>query len=117
MKTVQKIIITFGFIIMGNVTFAHPPKNISAVYDPGNEEITIFVEHYSSEPHTHYVEVISISDEKGILNTQSFMDQTSNDKQVYKMTLKGKKPGDSIEINCKCNKFGKKRKTVVLETV
>ena len=114
MKTIQRTIIALSFIMIGNVAFAHFPKNINVVYNPVNEEITIFVEHYSNDPHTHYVEVISVSDEKGVLGTQSFMDQTSNDKQVCKMILKGKKAGDSIEIYCKCNKFGKKRKTVIL---
>ena len=114
MKTIQKIIITLSFITIGNIAFAHPPKNISVVYNPVNEEITIFVDHYTNDPQTHYVEVISISDEKSTLGIQSFTKQASNEQQVYKVILKDKKPGDSVEIYCKCNKLGKKRKVVIL---
>jgi hypothetical protein len=114
MNALQKIMITSCFIIAGNTVSAHPPKDISAIYDPRTEEITIFVEHYSSDPRTHYVEFISVSDENVILATQSFINQTSNDGQVCKLIMKGKKPGNSVSIYCKCNKFGKKRKSIVL---
>jgi hypothetical protein len=114
MKTGQKIIVTFCLILTGNTVSAHPPKDISAIYDPASKEITIFIEHYSGDPKTHYVEIITVSDEKATLATQSFTNQTSNDGQVCKIILTGKKSGDSVTIYSKCNKFGKKRKTVVL---
>ena len=114
MKTIQKIIITLCLTLTGNTVSAHPPKDISVIYDPVNNEITIFIEHYSGDPKTHYVEIISVSDEKNILATQSFANQTSNDGHVCKMILTGKKTGDSVTIYSKCNKFGKKRKTIVL---
>jgi len=114
MKTAQKIIITLCLILTGNTVLAHPPKDISTVYNPANKEITIFVEHYSADPQTHYIEIISVSDEKTILASQSFTNQTSNKGQTCKIILTGKKPGDSVSIYSKCNKFGKKRKTIVL---
>ena len=114
MKTVQKIMITLCFILTGNTASAHPPKDISAVYNPANKEITIFAEHYSADPQTHYIEFISISDEKAVLATQSFANQTSNEGQACKIILTGKKTGDSVTIYSKCNKFGKKRKKIVL---
>ncbi len=40
---------------------AHSPSKIYLTYDAGKETLTVYIDHSSSEPDTHYIENVTVS--------------------------------------------------------
>jgi hypothetical protein len=114
-KTILVMSIIFLLNIFCIASFAHPPKNIVAIYDKEKDQIEVEIEHNVTNPKIHYVkEVVVKSGDSGYF-IEDFPRQSTQASEKFTVKLPKLKKGDKIEIIAKCSVYGKKTYEIIVD--
>ena len=88
---------------------ANPARKVTLKYDKETEKLTVTILHPVRDTVKHYISEITILVDEKEIETKELTSQSSADAEVYEITLPGLKKGAEIEVQTKCNQFGRKK--------
>jgi len=94
---------------------ANPARKVTLKYDTESEKLTITILHPVRDTVTHYISEITILVDDQEIETKELTSQSSADSEVYEITLPNLKKGTKIEVQTKCNQFGRKKGKLTVE--
>lgn len=112
MKIATLILISIFFF--ATLSYAHPPKNIEALYDKDKNVLKIKITHPVRNNQKHFVSNVKILQNGIIISDTTFTSQTNNKLQSIEIKSVDLKPEDKIIIKAKCNKYGTLKKSIRL---
>ena len=59
-KTLIYAITALLILVSAGASFAHPPKNVNAVWDKASETLTVTSEHSVNDPVKHYILTLTV---------------------------------------------------------
>jgi hypothetical protein len=98
-------------------TSADTPSKIYLAYDYGKETLTVYIDHASSAPDTHYIETVTINVNDVEYLTKTYSSQKVDDGKgmvtySYSVTASD---GDVISVTAKCSDHGSLTDTLTVE--
>lgn len=112
----QKIIAFVFAICLTFSVMAHPPKKVVLNADPKNKTLKINIAHPVKDSETHFIEKVIISLNGQVIEEKKFTKQSTAGNEMIVMTIDEMKEGDKIEVECICNKAGKKKESVEVKS-
>lgn len=94
---------------------ANPARKVTLKYDNETEKLTITILHPVRDTVKHYISEITILVDDKEIEKKELTSQSSADTEVYEITLPGLKKGSVIEVETKCNQFGRKKGKLIVE--
>jgi desulfoferrodoxin (superoxide reductase-like protein) len=88
---------------------ANPARKVTLKYDAETEKLTVTILHPVRDTVKHYISEISILVDDKEIEKKELTGQSSADTEVYEITLPGLTKGSVIEVETKCNQFGRKK--------
>ena len=105
-----------GFLLMNGVALAHPPSAMNASYDKDSKLIIVTVLHSIPNPNgDHFIKELKVKLNGNDLIQQNFLSQASAGEQDAQYLIIDAKPGDTLEVNAFCSKFGDKTISLKIE--
>ncbi len=87
---------------------ANPARKVTLKYDNETEKLTITILHPVRDTVKHYISEIAILVNDKEIEKKELTSQSSADTEVYEIILPDLKKGTKIEVQAKCNQFGRK---------
>lgn len=112
----RQAIIAFVLICVFITTMAHPPKKIVLNADPKNKTLKINIAHPVKDTEAHYIERVIITLNGQVLEEKKYSKQSTAGNEMILMTIDEMKAGDKIEVECVCNKSGKKKEAIEVKS-
>ena len=107
----------FLFTFFSSATaFAHPPKNLEAVWNASAQTLTVKASHLVNDTAKHYVLSMVVMNSKGEqIAFKQYTKQSSDKSFSDSVTLLNAKPGDTVKIRLVCNIMGTAEETITLK--
>ena len=96
-------------MILPLVLSANPPRKVTLTYDADTQKLSVTILHPVRDTEKHYISEITILVDEKEIETKELTSQSSTDAEVYEITLPGLRKGAEIEVQTKCNQFGRKK--------
>lgn len=90
---------------------AHPPKTISAEYDPATQNLTIRIDHGSFAPAMHYINKVEIKKNGETVLSKSYKGQPDKNPFDYIYNIPARE-GDVFDVTATCNLYGSKTASI-----
>ena len=114
--TMKKILLVLILLAAVPVVMnANPARKVTLKYDKETEKLTVTILHPVRDTVKHYISEITILVDDKEIETKELTSQSSADTEVYEITLPGLIKGTKIEVEAKCNQFGKKKGKLTLK--
>jgi len=114
--TMKKILLALILLAAVPVVMnANPARKVTLKYDNETEKLTITILHPVRDTVKHYISEITILVDDKEIEKKELTSQSSADTEVYEITLPGLKKGSVIEVETKCNQFGRKKGKLIVE--
>ncbi|MFA7089401.1 MAG: hypothetical protein WC128_05205 [Bacteroidales bacterium] len=113
MKKILLVLILLAAVPV--VMNANPARKVTLKYDKETEKLTVTILHPVRDTVKHYISEITILVDDKEIETKELTSQSSADTEVYEITLPGLIKGTKIEVEAKCNQFGKKKGKLTLK--
>lgn len=94
--------------------YAHPPKEVTLVYNQDTQTLEVTVEHNTPSPTWHYINKVEIKKNGTSVNTNEYTSQPDKSKFVYSYKVQAAK-GDVLEATVSCNIYGSKTVKVTVD--
>lgn len=108
------LVATFFFIALCPLTvYAHPPKEVTLVYNMTSQRLEVTVIHETSFPGFHYIKQIEIKKKGGSISAHDYESQPTKSKFTYTYDVPAAQ-GDVLEVTASCNLYGSKTVTVTV---
>ncbi len=112
----RKIFILFVFFFLtACAAWASPPTSIDIAYDVKTKSITATIYHQSYNVKKHYINVVKMSINGVLIDTERFNWQHTAKEQTAVFSIPDVKPGDTILIEAFCNKGGKRAQDIKIK--
>lgn len=105
-KTLIYTITALLILVSASISFAHPPKNVNAVWDNASETLTVTAEHNVNDPVKHYILTLTIFEGNKQLLLKQYDKQGEPGNFTDSVILKGLEPGSVIRVQLLCNIMG-----------
>lgn len=115
-SSMPKIILFLSLVCMAINVMAHPPKKIVLNADPKSKTLKINIAHPVKDSESHFIEKVIVTLNGQVLEEKTFTKQSTAGNEMIVMTIDEMKPGDKIEVECVCNKSGKKKESVEVKS-
>jgi desulfoferrodoxin (superoxide reductase-like protein) len=103
----KKIVLTLAIILAFSLNMkSDPAKKVNLKYSDGKLKIEAL--HKVKNVKTHYIDQITVKSDNKLIKTVQFKEQSSSESQVSEIELPNLKSGTKIEVETRCNEFGKK---------
>ncbi|MCX6089752.1 MAG: hypothetical protein WCP87_01130 [Atribacterota bacterium] len=107
LKRTLFFITVVGIVLISGVALAHPPSAVNLSYDKDAKLLKITVLHSVPNPTgDHFVKQVTVKLNGIQVVLQNFLSQSGNGEQVVQYVIIDAKPGDSVEVQAFCSKFG-----------
>ena len=106
MKNPILIILVSCFVF---VATAHPPRKVVLNTDHKSKLLKINISHTVKDTETHFISKVIITLNGQLLEEKTFTKQSTAGKETITITVDEMKVGDKIEVECICNKSGRKK--------
>jgi hypothetical protein len=101
--------------LVATPVLAHPPKDITATYDPATQVLTVIVLHGTMNGAMHHIKQVTLSSTDGTpFLTQTFSDQYDNGRQVAMAVIPKLKGTLSFQAKADCSLWGSLTKTLTV---
>ena len=110
------ILITICFILLAQISYAHPPEAMDTTYYPHTERIESTITHPVDDPESHFIQKIRIllNDEEILEDT--FIRQDNKDSHTVSYAINVEvRSGDKITVEAYCNKDGMAKQEIEIE--
>jgi len=87
--------------------YAHPPKDVSLVYNSATQMLEVTIEHNTPSPTWHYISKVGIKKNGKSVGTNDYKSQPDKSKFVYSYPVQPAK-GDVLEVTVTCKIYGSK---------
>ena len=112
----KRSFLLFVFLCYVLVTSAHPPKKIVLNTDLKNKSLSINIVHPVKDSEKHFISDVKVSLNGQVIEEKKFTKQSTTTNEIISMTIDEMKEGDKIEVECVCNKAGRKKASVVVKS-
>jgi hypothetical protein len=111
----RKHIYFFIIFLLPILSFSHPASDIKIQYDVEKSEVVVEIIHSVRDPKDHYIYEVDVLVNNKKTIKQFASAQVNNTSQNLIYVIPGLKYGDKIEIIAECNKYGKIKKSFLIE--
>ena len=105
-KTLIYTITALLILVSASISFAHPPKNVNAVWDKATETLTVTTEHSVNDPVKHYILTLTVFEGNKQLLLKQYDKQGDPGGFSDRVILKGLKSGSHVRVQLVCNIMG-----------
>lgn len=111
----KKYFALFILIALPLVLRADPPKKITITYNADNQKLKIVSEHPVKNVEDHFIDLISITVDEKEVKIIKPKKQNSLASENLEVAVPEIKKGSKVTVKARCNKFGSKSKSIVIE--
>ncbi|MCX5697442.1 MAG: hypothetical protein NTU54_05700 [Candidatus Omnitrophica bacterium] len=110
------LLLTFIFLAVSTIAYAHPPRDIKITFDPGTKMLQAVIYHDVANPANHYIKKVDVSlNGKGIIeHTLSRQDNFNTQTVTY--LIPDAKDGDVLAVEGYCNISGVLQKQITVQS-
>ena len=109
----KNILMVAAVLLLGTVPVdAHPPADIKLTV--AGETVRVYVEHSVSNPATHYVKLIRISQE-GLTPVERALSGQEGAGVTLEIAVPGLQPAQPVTVEAFCSRYGEIRKVIIPE--
>lgn len=94
---------------------ADPPKKVIVTYNNETQKLKIVAEHPVKNVEDHYIELISISVDDKEVKVIKPKKQNAPASETLEVAVPEIKKGSNVTVKARCNKFGSKSKSIVID--
>ncbi len=105
----KKIFLLLLFLFSSGFLIAHPASDIKVFFDQQKKILALNIMHSTPDVKKHYIDEVKVFLDKKQFIQQTCLSQHDKIQQVFKYILIDVEPGGTIQIETKCNIFGKKK--------
>lgn len=105
-KTLLYAIAVMLILVSAGPSFAHPPKNVNAVWDKASETLTVTSEHSVNDPAKHYILTLTVFEGNRQLLLKQYDKQGAPGGFSDSVILQGLKSGSAVRVQLVCNIMG-----------
>jgi desulfoferrodoxin (superoxide reductase-like protein) len=110
-KSAKAGIILFALLSLLTVSpitaYAHPPKDITLLYNSASQTLEVTIVHESASPSWHYIKKVEITKNGKAIGVYEYKSQPDKSPFVYSYTAPGA-PDEVLEVTATCNIYGSK---------
>lgn len=114
MKQLKGFVVLLLFFVIVGTGFSHPPGSVELEFSVTDHVLKVLVKHASRDQGAHFIDGITIILNGKTVVEQTFLSQMDKGKQEASYILHDAKPGDEITVIARCNKYGEKKKKIIV---
>ena len=106
--TLIGLFIVFPLFTLSPITaYAHPPKDVTLVYNSASQTLEVTIAHQSASPSWHYIKKVEITKNGKSIGIYEYKSQPDKSPFVYSYTAPGALD-EVLEVTATCNIYGSK---------
>lgn len=116
MKIRKKVMISLMLItsiVLSSQVIAHPPQDMTLLYDLDTQELTVIITHISPGPTLHYINQIEIFRNDELVISESYDSQPTTSEFIYNFTVEAD-AGDEFQVIARCNIQGSISRSIIV---
>ena len=113
----MKKVLMFGIIIVALLSptvTAHSPSSINITYTVESQELNVSINHFVSDPTTHYIYNITIEKNNVFYKSYEYTSQPSTSSFTYTYSGIVGEAGDMFSVVARCNQGGQNSKSLTI---
>jgi len=110
-------LLTFLICLTGaSAVYAHPASDIKITFDPDTKTLVAVITHNVSNPQSHYIDKVDIALNGKEIIGQAISRQDNNIDQTVSYHIPDIQGGDVLSVDTDCNKGGKLKKEIKVQS-
>ena len=107
------VLILVIYLTNPSLAIAHDPKEVKLEMDAGMQNVVVTITHKSPFPNWHYIKLVQISKNGGIVSTNEYKNQPVKETFEYTYPV-AVIAGDVIEVTVSCSITGSKSAKLII---